>query len=53
MSSNENSRGRFHVVVSEQHAVVLDTETGQAWLRFLGKDSGIDDSKFGAPKVRD
>lgn len=45
--------GRFQVGGTASQALVVDTATGQVWMKYTAPGSGSSDSNFAAPKLRD
>jgi hypothetical protein len=43
--------GRFHIVINEHHALVLDTATGKVWEQYLSTNSGNTSPGFNDEKL--
>ena len=47
-----SSGAQYEVAGTHSHAVIINTQTGQAWTAFLPPGSGHTDGDFKAPKLR-
>jgi hypothetical protein len=50
-ASSPGSIGRYQVAGTANHAVIIDTATGQAWSTFLMTSGGRTDGDFYQPKT--
>lgn len=51
-TSSTNPVGRFQAAGTASHAVIVDTQTGKAWITFLPQShSGNPDVEFKKPKL--
>ncbi len=49
-AASSGPSGRYQVGATGNHAIIVDTATGQAWSAFMSSDGGRTDPNFFQPK---
>ncbi|MBT5708549.1 hypothetical protein N9B57_01675 [Verrucomicrobia bacterium] len=49
-ASKHPQAGRYQIGGTASHAIIVDTNTGQAWSSYLSQNGGKRDSNFWKPK---